>query len=658
MMRRTFLKYYPFYGIVKRGIRAFTFVKPRIFSNIALKEAKKEELPIKTREFKRNIDFEPIFKEIINNIGQKALKKGINDLLISYITLLNLLLTEKSPFYLNEIKILHDFLVLNDKNLIITLKNSGKLHEIFTLYLKNLSKRETFEKKTQIIDFLSFFTDFTIKKLETEVYQHIYNKRIGFPYEEGLNIKEFREKIANSPIFTFFIESKVFPKGLPRLKPPILTKELKSLAEYNESLYNLLITPSTINENSRSFNDNLNKSLLNSFPLLLEHTPLKTLVFFMFLASRKESPLKKNNFLIFQVFEKVLLKIENLPQFLSIFSILDFSFQNIDRLVPFFYKYALMEKYTLNSLQILQFIKITKTFYDLSHENHEIFALISIIDDILKRSSKNLSLNEKFHAVSLLKSLDIPSKIALNSEILANLDKCPKELFPRILVHFSDFSYNLVDFHHLERILIENLKIYTIYEKITCFLAFIYHLKGSFAFIETMLEACLSELKIEDIDKNTVKKPSFGLLCSFYQIIFTIKHFYKEKPFSLIKLDNFYRDFKVKYDQYDQPFYPKTLPFSKEEFSLESTLKAMEVDFVKEKKVLLHKVDFFIEERLCLELQGRHHFASKSLFDGKTLWKARNIKELSGFSYKTISIEKWMKSNEEKRREIIRDLMK
>ena len=209
----------------------------------------------------------------------------------------------------------------------------------------------------------------------------------------------------------------------------------------------------------------------------------------------------------------------------------------------------------------------------------------------------------------------------------------------------------------MEKIVTENLQNFNIFQKLNIFKGFIYHLEGSEGFVAEFLEKCYQELNFSDPQKFA--KNPISSLCIFYQIIFTIKGFYKRNfpILSHFNLKSWFSGFQSKYDEYDNPFYPQNSSFSKEEFELEVYLKDLNIKFDKQKRILLHKVDFFIEDRLCLEVQGRHHYAGKFLFDGKTKWKMRNIKEKSGFEYFSISVEKWKTATHQQKINLIKEIV-
>ena len=686
---------------------------------IGPKKSSISPIPIQERLVKIDFLMDQINKTL-NKI--KALVKAKRYFLVKpEIDVLLSLCHEQQKNILNENFSKIDILIsINEKllkelpNLSFSLKNNVKIYMIFDKYIQSFVDwdRYNYKEKGILIELISDFLTIVFQTLDLEVFKEILNKYIPFGTE--LNIDYYRSNIANKSTLSFYIELGFIPNSFTtylkslefelnqgkgdeiyqnkikiffnkfliqfknnpnidyldnlfsnerKIKEVIL--KFKNLHQYNEFIHYLFFINKF--DDIKFYNQNiwlfelLIKQLMESFPMFLINSPIQTIMFFTLLSSVKNC-LGGNRLIPLQIFNFLLKKIQNFSQFLSIFSILIMSGKNfilIDGILKEFYEYSLIYRYSLNSVEILQFIKLTKYFYELSHENNYIYSLLTAAEDILRKDSEKLSIEDKFQVICFLESIDIPSKKAINTQIIQNLDKCPQKLLSKILIHICDFSYNFVNFDELEKLVMKNYETFDFFEKLLIFKSFIYHLQGSQKFITRLLEDCIENLGFNE-KAVSYKNVAIHQLCHFYQIVFTLKGFYKD---NYVLLENehlkaWYSKFQSKYDEYDQPFYPKRISFSKEEFELDLMLKTMKISFVKEKKILLHKVDFFIENRLCLELYGRHHFASKIIIDGKTKWKERNLKEKSGYDYKTISIEKWKISSHEAKIKMIHDILK
>ena len=681
---------------------------PNVFQGFGKKIEPEENKNSKFFLSKKNTDSTNDIQKKIKEI-ENTLKKEKNNKLSPKNIIINLLELCQNQILLNKeerrsfvnLKNINKILKENNEILSFSIQNFPKINKIIISLVDLITLCEYFEnpKKIALLNIFQEFLEIIFKNLETEVYKTIHNKNERFFISE---INEYQNFMANRSTFSFFVEMDIFPKNFENFldflqkekkntKNPNLEKSINDFYErlgfyFNEnsqdfsnfSNFTLQIFQEKIKElNSLSgFNEILlfsegvpqnfqnslflmiNEELVKNFQKFLEKSSLQTIFFFTLIVSRKNSIISKNKLISFQILQLILKKIKTFSQFLAIFScFLEPSFINIDELLKEFHKYSLDFKYTLNSQEILQFAKLTQIFYLFSHENEYVFSILASLDEILRKTAVKFTMEEKFFLVSYLESLDIPSKINLNSEIVQNLNLCPKNLLSKIIVHICDFSYNLIDFKDLEKIVTENLQNFSIFQKLNIFKGFIYHLEGSEGFVAEFLEKCYQELNFNDPQKF-VKNP-ISSLCIFYQIIFTIKGFYKPK-FSILSdfnLKSWFSGFQSKYDEYDNPFYPQNSSFSKEEFELEVYLKDLNIKFDKQKRILLHKVDFFIEDRLCLEVQGRHHYAGKFLFDGKTKWKMRNIKEKSGFEYFSISVEKWKTATHQQKINLIKEIV-
>lgn len=589
------------------------------------------------------------------------------------------------------------------------LSNKEIFHKITRLYLEIffIFNHYHYEEKNVLIKLISDFVKFLFSQLEAEVYQEVHNKKIGIIFEDSMNLAFFRENIANHTTIDYFEEIGVLPKNFSKEFIPCLieiknknyeiyrkniehffnefdvfllqnkeksaffeqkaqldenqlknlVKECKNLQQINELLFFLHLNPNV--GEKEYFKHHFSIEIYKNFPNYLQNSSIQTILFFLLLSSRREysgPPPKLQHLLIF---EKLMSKIKTLTQFLSIFcNILDSSFSQCDKLLIFLYEHSKNHKFTLEALEILQLMRITQTFQSISYELNIIHILFKSIDDIFQKKYEQFSLQQKFFAFCFTHNLDIPSKLKLNLDITASINECPIEMFPKILSHLCDYSYNLLNFDHLETIARKNLKFYPLTTKINILQSFMYHLQGSKTFFSYALKKITAELHIENPDK--FKEVPLNVLCNFYQVIFTIKHFYSRKLTELFNqnLNDWYESFQQKYEDFDQPFYPITLAFSKAEHEVEILLKKMNISYEKEKKLLLHKVDFFIDKNICLEIHGRHHYVNKVLFRGKDKWKERNLTKVGGYKYKAISVDQWNMSSNVRKQKILEERLK
>lgn len=609
---------------------------------------------------------------------------------------------------LENLSIFNKLLQENVGKLSFDLSYKEKFNKIITLYLEIFSvlNHYHYEEKNLLIQLITEFVKLLFSQLEIEIYGEIHNKKIGIIFEKSMDITFYREKIANHSTVDFFEEIGVLPnifskefipclEEIKRKNEQIYAKNIddffhsldvflfknkeksaffenkslvsenelinfvndcKNLHEINELLF-LLSLDLAVKEKPYFkviFNTNFSKN----FPDFLRNSPIQTLLLFLLLSSRRDYPGPPPKLQQLLIFEKLMGKIQTLGQYLSVFSnIIDFFFSNCDKLLFYLSNLSKNHIYALSPLEILQLMRMTQTFDDISRELKVLQVIYKSIDEIFQKKYEQFSLQQKFLAFSFTHALDIPSKLKLNMEIIASIKECPKEMFPNILSHLCDYSYNLLDFKELETIAANNFKNYHLNTKIKVIQSFIYHLQGSNEFLSHALEIIIAELYFGNPEK--FKQIPLGFLCNFYQIVFTIKHFYSAKLTALFdqNLNDWYDNFQKKYEEFDMPFYPIKLAFSKAEHEVQVLLDQMNIPYEKEKKLLLHKVDFLIKKRFCLEIHGRHHYANKVLFRGKDKWKERNLTKVGGYIYKVISVEQWNMSSKERQKALLEECL-
>lgn len=641
-------------------------------------------------------------KNLVANNSKFALRNKIESLLLMYH------LEQKNPDNnIEEISLMNKLLIENKDYLSLSLTNKGTINNIIEFYISqflNFNRTQLKEKKTTI-DILNEFLYLIFTSLDLEVYKEFNNKKISIIPEVVFDFYRFRSEIANKPTYFFFQELDILPKSFSEKLLPFLLNEKKNKNENKENyvdyffdnlqiylvnneaieyshnfsldpskLLNLLTEFTTLHEFNEFLyflyldknykqdeNEILRKFFLEQFsmkfPEILDKAPIQTVIFFLFLSSRSQYP-GSPEFHQLLIYEKNKKDIKTLSQFLAIYSqIIDINFTNIDSLVIMLYKYALEQKFSLNSFEILEFIKLTQTFKSISKQVNILNNLVKIIDELLRKKFDDFTNKEKIYIFCFFHELDIPIKPKLTNSILKFLNECPAELIPKLIINFLNFTHGIVNFDELEGMAKKVINSLDISQKLNIFISFVYHLKGSDEFIGNLLNMMYKELNFESPIK--FEETPLKFLCRFYQIVFTLKHFYKTRfeCLQIKKLNDWYENFQNKYDEYDQPFYPNEVSFSKGEHEIKVFLMEFKIPFETEKKLLLHKVDFLIDNRLCLEINGRHHYVNKFILCTKDKWKERNLTVVGGYIYRSILIEQWEISNNEKKKQLLRQVL-
>jgi len=129
-------------------------------------------------------------------------------------------------------------------------------------------------------------------------------------------------------------------------------------------------------------------------------------------------------------------------------------------------------------------------------------------------------------------------------------------------------------------------------------------------------------------------------VCNLHQIIYSLKLYNPELYQNIVS--NFKDiDFeKIEKCYFERPKLITTDEITKSEFEIEQSLQEMDIPYIRQMIIGIHRVDFVITPKLIVELYGRHHFTERNVLNGTSTWRETQLVKM-GYKVVGIILQDW-----------------
>jgi len=422
---------------------------------------------------------------------------------------------------------------------------------------------------------------------------------------------------------------------IQKIKNIIADHDLTKLTEHEfSSILKLLPKVRRLSPKLNSFVvQKLTDALLLNLNIIekLDYIDLVTTALFFRLYSSSSSI----NLILLTITRKIATLINNFDELLVTLTVL-LNFRILPReaikLLP---KFDSKERRKLSNIDTIYYIMAycnlfssTQEFNTISHNG------LQNIEDILENNHKNLSLGEKCIILMRMKNISSQNKnLYIAKELLQNYDIIPDKYFASTVNNLCNYNYFQIDHQKLLAEVTRRMDVFDHKDLVYIGKGLIWHDLGDDKFWVNYFKRLNNLIKPTHFD-------NIGWTCDLYQIIYSIKT-RNEALYSLIEGQSEDMDFEeIKNIYFERPHMPTSEEITKSEYEVEEILNNLNVNYERQQMKGIHKVDFIVDDKLVIEIYGRHHYAEKILLNGATLWREKQLSRL-GYKVKGIHLQDW-----------------